>query len=143
MDNEDRIIQDDINRREYIRISTVFPIEFQLIDSNNKAISELVEAFTNDIGRGGMAITAKTLKGKGFDEFKLVPHETRLKVFINIPVQKEPIEAIAMVERVSHSSGVLLDECGFGISFEGFASFFFLPKSPNKPIKAPLFDLFS
>ncbi|MBL7070621.1 MAG: hypothetical protein ISS26_00405 [Candidatus Omnitrophica bacterium] len=106
-------------RRTFLRLDTVFPIEFQLIDKDDRgAISELKEGFTRNIGKGGIGIFAKTLKehDKAFFDFK--PGETKLKLNINVPLDKEPIEGYATVEWIEREPGALIDTYLFGVSYD-------------------------
>ena len=106
-------------KRRYIRLNTVFPIEFQVVDKEDRRpISELYEGFTRDIGKGGMGIFSKTLKDKDKERFNFVPHETKLKIIINIPLDKEPIGSFATVEWVERQPGPIVDTYMFGISYD-------------------------
>lgn len=106
-------------RRKYIRLDTVFPIEFQLVDKEDRRpLSELGEGFTRDVGRGGMGIFAKTLKEHEKEFFNFIPHETKLKLVINIPLDKEPLECFAAVEWMEKKSGPIVDTYFFGVSYD-------------------------
>src|SRR3989338_6934244 len=106
-------------KRRYIRLNTVFPIEFQVVDKEDRRpISELYEGFTRDIGKGGMGIFSKTLKDKDKERFNFIPHETKLKIIINIPLDKEPIGSFATVEWVERQPGPIVDTYRFGISYD-------------------------
>ena len=106
-------------QRRYLRLGTVFPIEFQLVNKEDRRpLSELYEGFTQNIGKGGMGIFAKTLKEKDKEFFKFIPHETKLKVIINIPLNGEPIESFATVEWIEKQPGPLVDTYLFGISYD-------------------------
>ena len=108
-----------IEKRKYIRLDTVFPIEFQLVSKEDRRpLSELYEGFTRNVGRGGMGIFAKTLKQKDEEFFNFVPRETKLKVIINIPLDKEPIESLATVEWIEKQPGPIVDTYLFGISYD-------------------------
>ncbi len=106
-------------QRRYLRLDSVFPIEFQLVNKEDRLpLSELYEGFTRNVGKGGMGIFAKTLKEKDKEFFKFIPHETKLKVIINIPLDKEPIESFATVEWIEKQPGPLVDTYLFGISYD-------------------------
>jgi len=106
-------------KRKYLRLNTVFPIEFQVVSKEDRRpVSELHEGFTRDVGKGGMGVFAKTLKDKDEDRFKFIPHETKLKIIINIPLDKEPIESFATVEWLEKQPGPIVDTYSFGISYD-------------------------
>ena len=107
-------------RRKYIRLDTVFPIEFQLVGKEDReSLSELREGFTRNIGKGGMGIFAKTLKEQDKEFFNFVPHETKLKLIINIPPNtEEPVECFATVEWIERQPGPTIDTYLFGVSYD-------------------------
>lgn len=111
--------KDTAERRKYIRLNTVFPIEFQLVgEEDRRPLSELREGFTRNIGRGGMGIFAKTLKEHDKEFFNFVPNETKLKLIINIPPDKEPVECYAKVEWIEKESSPIVDTYMFGVSYD-------------------------
>ncbi len=104
-------------KRKYIRLNTIFPVEFQVIDrEDRKPLSDIYEGFTRNVGKGGMGIFVKTKKEANI--FNFVPHETKLRVIINIPLDKEPIESFATVEWIEKQSDPILDTYYFGISYD-------------------------
>lgn len=107
------------NRRKYLRLDTVFPIEFQVVGKERREpLSEMKEGFTRNIGKGGMGIFAKTLKEHDKEIFNFVPRETKLRLIINIPLDNEPIESFATVEWVERQPGPILDTYFFGVSYD-------------------------
>lgn len=107
------------NRRKYLRLDTIFPIEFQVVGKDRREpISEMKEGFTRNLGKGGMGIFAKTLKEHDKEIFNFVPHETKLRLIINIPLDNEPIESYATVEWVERQPGPILDTYFFGVSYD-------------------------
>jgi len=107
------------DKRQYMRLNTVFPVEFYIVDKESRnAISELYEGFTRNIGKGGMGVFAKTLKCKEGERLDLAPHNTKLKVIMNIPLDKQPVECFATVEWVERRPGPLIDTYYFGISYD-------------------------
>lgn len=106
-------------RRKYIRLDTVFPIEFQVVEKEGRRpISELREGFTRNIGKGGMGIFARTLKEQDKEFFNFVPNETQLKLIINIPLDKGPVDCFATVEWIEKEPGPLVDTYRFGVSYD-------------------------
>lgn len=106
-------------KRRYPRIDGVFPIEFQVVGrERGEPLSEMEEGFTRNVGKGGMGIFAKTLKGHDKEIFNFVPHETKLRLIINIPLDKKPIESFATVEWVEKEPGYIVDTYAFGVSYD-------------------------
>jgi len=83
------------NRRKYIRISTVLPVEFCIIDEQNKQITPWLQGFTHDIGKGGLCLLINDLWWGFWD--KLKNKDSKLLLHINIPVKKQIITATAKV----------------------------------------------
>lgn len=105
------------DRRQYIRVDTVFPIEFQIVsDDRSIVISEIKEGFSRNIGKGGMCITTKVVKDATLSEF--TPNKTKLKLIINIPANQEPLESFATVEWIEKFSGSLVDTYTIGVSYD-------------------------
>lgn len=101
-------------RREYIRLDTVFPVEFQSIDGEK--IGTLHEGFTRDISRIGMRIEAKTLAGRRLESF--IPDRTKLKLTINLPIYAKPVEATGTVKWIQKLTGPKFDKYAFGVSYD-------------------------
>ena len=104
--------------RKYIRLDTVFPIEFQVLKKDLKTDAELHEGFTRNVGKGGMCIFVKRAKGPKQSRLDLHPKETKLKLVVNIPLDKEPIECSARVEWLEKRSGRIVDTWVFGVSYD-------------------------
>ena len=49
------------DKRKYIRISSVLPVEFYLIDESGKQLTPYLQGFTHDIGKGGICIEVNDL----------------------------------------------------------------------------------
>jgi TolA-binding protein len=112
-------IQNASERRKYIRLDTIFPVEFQLVGKEDREpLSELREGFTKNVGKGGMGIFAKTLEEQDIEFFNFVPHETKLKLIINIPSDREPVECFATVEWIERQAGPIMDTYLFGVSYD-------------------------
>ncbi|MDD5584979.1 MAG: PilZ domain-containing protein, partial [Candidatus Omnitrophica bacterium] len=73
-------------RRQYIRISTVLPVEFFTVDRDGKRITPWLQGFTRDIGRGGICLVVNDLWQGFWDKFN-TPGAT-LSLKINFPFGK-------------------------------------------------------
>ena len=50
-------------RRKYIRLDSVFPVGFRLLSLDGKAaLSDWLQGYTNNIGKGGICLTINNLK---------------------------------------------------------------------------------
>ncbi len=81
-------------RRRYIRLSTVFPVEFEIVSLDEKEVySEFHQSFTRDVSEGGMCLEVNNLK----DDLagKLNSKSAKLRLQINMPFSAKPIAAVA------------------------------------------------
>ncbi|HXV19172.1 MAG TPA: PilZ domain-containing protein [Candidatus Omnitrophota bacterium] len=85
-----------IEKRQYVRMNTVFPVEFEIVGENgNERLPHAVQGFTRDVSAGGMCIEFKSF---GKDGEKLTFHqETYLALVINPTFSRHPIRANARV----------------------------------------------
>jgi len=104
------------NRRKYVRLDTVFPVEFEVLDDKGRPAAPPGQGFTRNVGRGGMCIFYKFFKS---EEKKpdLKPSATRLKLTVNIPLDTDPVECLARVEWIEVSPARRVDTYLFGVSY--------------------------
>ncbi|MCX7661781.1 MAG: PilZ domain-containing protein, partial [Candidatus Omnitrophica bacterium] len=82
-------------RRRYIRLDSVFPVEFCIEDKSGKVISGWLQGFTSNISKGGLCLCVNNLP----EEFILKIKQEGIKFIlkIEIPLRYRPIEAKAKV----------------------------------------------
>ncbi|UCG35476.1 MAG: PilZ domain-containing protein [Candidatus Omnitrophota bacterium] len=76
-------------RRKYIRISTVLPVEFRIIDEKGNRVSPWLQGFTQDISKGGICLVVNDLWWGYVD--KISPRGARLFVKIDLPLKGRSI----------------------------------------------------
>ena len=81
------------NRRRYIRLNSVFPIEFGLLYLSPGSDAQQYQGFTCNISDGGLCITVRNLKEK--DAGLISSKSVKLNLIINIPLKKMPVFATA------------------------------------------------
>ncbi|MBN3041098.1 MAG: PilZ domain-containing protein [Candidatus Omnitrophica bacterium] len=59
----------DLERRKYIRINSVLPVELYLTDSQGKRTTPWLQGFTRDIGKGGICLFINDLWPGFFEKF--------------------------------------------------------------------------
>ena len=84
-------------RRSYIRLNSVFPVEFEFVEGEKVLIS-WSEGFTRNISFGGIALEARFIKE---DLRNLLGKE--IKFFINIPLNRPPIAGRGTVKWAKRS----------------------------------------
>ncbi|MBM3254708.1 MAG: hypothetical protein FJZ08_00165 [Candidatus Omnitrophica bacterium] len=84
------------DRRQYIRLDSVFPVEFNIASLDGRdLLSDWLQGFTNDIGRGGICLTANNLNPELAAIIKA--KQVKLSLGIEMPFSKKPISAVAKV----------------------------------------------
>jgi len=78
-------------RREFIRLPYLLPVEFYLVSPDNKKpLSNLIQGFTKDLSRGGLCLEVNNLKESwavaGLSE------KAYLLLYINLPFSRRPVE---------------------------------------------------
>ncbi|MCF7877232.1 MAG: PilZ domain-containing protein [Candidatus Omnitrophica bacterium] len=83
-------------RRQYIRLSTVLPVEFFLADKGGKKITPWVQGFTQDIGKGGIRLVVNDLWWGFWDKFNQPGNKIFLRIML--PLKKEPLFLEALIK---------------------------------------------
>ena len=105
----------EAEKRKYIRLDTVFPVEFQLVNDKKEPLSEMYQAFTKNISEGGLCIEIRSEKDK--EPFKLISNETKIKLIVNIPTGVIPTQSYAVVKWQQRISEPILDINMFGVEY--------------------------
>jgi len=85
-----------IERRQYIRLDVVFPVEFQFLDPETRgSVSDIKQGFTRDIGKGGLCLEVNNIE----DDFEgiLKAKNVHLDLRIHIPLSHRETKAIASI----------------------------------------------
>jgi len=81
-------------RRQYIRLDSVFPVEFRLESLDGKSFfSGWVQGFTNNVGKGGICLSVNNLDPQLLKLLK--EKKAKLSLSIEMPLSKKPITAQA------------------------------------------------
>ncbi|MDD5254532.1 MAG: PilZ domain-containing protein [Candidatus Omnitrophica bacterium] len=90
-------------RRQYIRLDSVFPVQFQLLNPDTKeAVSAWLQGFTNNISKGGICLAINNLD----QAFALLikNRQVRISLGIEMPFSRTPIAAVAQIAWVQASA---------------------------------------
>lgn len=83
------------NQRQYVRMSTVFPVEFEVFrDDGPHGSSGILQGYTRDVSAGGMCIE---LKSFGKDAENLFHPNAPLELTIHTTFAKNPVKAAARI----------------------------------------------
>ena len=82
--------------RHFIRLDSVFPVQFRVLNLDGKGfISDWMQGFTNNIGKGGLCLSVNNLNAELVRLLK--SGEVKLSLEIDLPVAGGPIKAKAAV----------------------------------------------
>jgi hypothetical protein len=89
-------------RRRYIRLDSVFPVEFRLVSLDEKKfLTEWLQGFTNNIGKGGLCLSVNNLKFELAQALRL--RQAKLFLEIDMPILLKPVSAKAAVAWVKEA----------------------------------------
>lgn len=103
-------------RRKYLRLDTVFPVQFRILSlQGDIPLSEWLQGFTNDIGKGGLCLKINNLPS---NLRELVNNkQARVSLEIDIPLRATAVSALAKISWVGE-----LDEASsnylIGLNYE-------------------------
>ncbi len=113
-------------RREYIRLSSVFPVEIYPSIPARDSVSgrphapRLIQGFTRDVSLGGLCLTVNDLDEKFLSAIK--DDKASFCVHVNMPVTHKPIEAEGRVTWHEIKDHHRHKQLQLGISYEKIAS---------------------
>lgn len=111
-----------IERRKYIRLKSVFPVEFKLLSLDGKsALSDLQQGFTADVSKGGILLRVNNIKPEVSD--LLGKREAKLLLDINIPLRGKAIEAMSCVAWMTVLKEGERESCLIGLSFDEISNY--------------------
>ena len=110
-----------VERRKYIRLDTVLPVQFRLESPDGSGpLSPWIQGFTNSIGRGGICLA---VNGLSAELFKLIQEKNvKLSIETEVPLFSNPITAftgVAWTKEIPGSANRYL----IGLSYEQINSF--------------------
>ncbi|KPK41587.1 MAG: hypothetical protein AMJ78_05080 [Omnitrophica WOR_2 bacterium SM23_29] len=104
-------------RRRYIRLGTVFPVEFQVVSLDGSQVSsEFAQSFTRNVNEGGMCLEVNNLDEELAE--KISSKAVKLSLRINMPFSEKPISATAQVAWISKIKQDYPNKFLIGISYE-------------------------
>jgi len=113
MHKDSRPIQE---RRHYLRLDTVFPVQFRLESLDGKRfLSGWIQGFTSDVSRGGLCLSVNSLNN---DLVRLLQDkQVKLSIEIEMPFLRRPILAKASVAWISKAEDGL-NKYLIGLSYD-------------------------
>ena len=91
-------------RRQYIRLDTVFPVLFRLESIDETSfLSGWQQGFTNDVGKGGICLSVNNFDPESVRLLR--DKDTKLSLEIELPIGRRPVAATAHVVWVKEVMG--------------------------------------
>jgi Glycosyl hydrolase family 76/PilZ domain len=81
--------------RKYLRLDTVFPVQFRLQKQKDVFLSDWLQGFTNNISRGGLCLAVNNLEPGLFELLKT--KQIKLILEIDVPVSRKSVAVQASV----------------------------------------------
>jgi hypothetical protein len=104
-------------RRKYIRLDAVFPVEFQFLDPDTGgSISDIKQGFTCDVGKGGICLEVNNIE-EGFEKL-LKEEKIRLDLRLHIPLSHRETKATASVAWYKKVKSGYPNKYLIGLSFQ-------------------------
>jgi len=112
-------------RRRYIRLDSVFPVEFKLIEppSSERSLRELSEwqqGFTRNVSKEGMCLTVNNLDPQFVEP--IVNRKVQIALTIHIPLGREKVKALANIIWVKKQAETEENTYSIGLSYESIDS---------------------
>jgi hypothetical protein len=104
------------NRRRYLRLNKIFPVEIKIVNSKNEPISDLMQGFTRDVSFSGVCVEINSLKPEHIRLLK--DEQNKLQIFLNIPLKQHPVKAIARMAWFKQTASPYPQSCLLGLAYE-------------------------
>ncbi len=113
MSKNDEILR---NRRKYVRMDSMFPVEMVMHDENDKRLLPILQGFTQDICEGGVCVRYYKLNSYTVDflDRKFI----RVEMQITIPFKPYVISATGKVSWLSVDMKSEFPQAQFGVDYE-------------------------
>ncbi len=103
-------------RRKYVRLNKIFPVELKIVDSQNKPLSDLMQGFTRDVSFSGVCVQINSLTSEHIELLK--DNRNKFQVFLNIPLKHNPIKATASIAWSKKTAVPYPQSYMLGLSYE-------------------------
>lgn len=105
-----------IEYRKYIRLDSVFPVQFRLLSLDAKSsLSDILQGFTNNISKGGICLEVNNLNP---DLVRLIKdQQAKLSLDIDMPLNR-PVKAKAKIAWVKEIIGTPPNKYFIGLRYE-------------------------
>ncbi len=103
-------------KRKYVRLNKIFPVELQVISSENKILEGLIQGFTRDVSLGGLCVQVNEFDKAHLEELR--KKNGNIVVFLNFPLKRVPIKVVANVAWVKKIASPYPKSCLLGLHYE-------------------------
>jgi PilZ domain. len=103
-------------RRKYVRLAKIFPVELKIVDSHNVPRSDLLQGFTRDVSFEGVCVEINRFPEEWIAD--LARQQGKIVVFINLPLHPAPVKAVARLVWSKHTAVPYPSSLVLGLSYE-------------------------
>ncbi len=107
--------KDHVEKRKFIRVNTIFPVEFRLVNNANRPISGWMQGFSRDVGKGGICLFINVISWIFWDKIK--NNKGRLELVIHLPFSSNTIHTYAYIAWAEKSKDKKVGKFYVGLSF--------------------------
>lgn len=105
-----------IEKRKYVRLNKVFPVELQVQSSEKETLESLIQGFTRDVSRGGLCVQINHFND---EHLKMLRQKNgKVIVFLNFPFKRSPIKVVADVAWIKKIASPYPKSCLLGLQYE-------------------------
>ncbi len=91
------------NRRKYIRLNSVFPVQFRMLKvPNGEFVCDWMQGFTANVAKGGICLVGNNIPEPLL--LMLKNKEVKLSLLIDMPVSSQPISALGIPSWVTQDN---------------------------------------
>ena len=105
-----------IEKRKFVRLNKVFPVELQVLSSENKTLDGLIQGFTRDVSLGGLCVQVNDFSNEHIKTLR--EKNGKVVVFLNFPLKRTPIKAVANVAWIKKVAKPYPRSCLLGLQYE-------------------------
>ncbi|MCG2711306.1 MAG: PilZ domain-containing protein [Candidatus Omnitrophica bacterium] len=105
-----------IEKRKFVRLNKVFPVELQIQSFEKETFDGLIQGFTRDVSLEGLCVQVNDFNNERIKNLR--EKNGKVVVFLNFPLKRGPIKAVANVAWVKKLAKPYPKSCLLGLHYE-------------------------
>ncbi len=103
-------------KRKFVRLNKVFPVELQVLSSEDEALDGLIQGFTRDVSFEGLCVQVNDFNDAHIKALR--EKKGKVVVYLNFPLKRTPIKAVANIVWVKKVAKPYPKSCLLGMQYE-------------------------